>query len=63
MPERFIMATRDGTLVQTLNRMRAARRVFEYEQSRWIITRIVLDGDKPETANASWSVFGQRARV
>jgi hypothetical protein len=63
MPERFIMETRDGTLVQTLNRMRAARRVFEHERSRWIITRIVLDGDAPEAPNASWSVFGQRARV
>ena len=57
------METPDPVLVRKLHAMRAADRIFEWENARWRISRIVLRGDSTDAPNARWSVFGRRARA
>ena len=56
-----IMTTTDESLIRKLHTMRAARSVFEYEGSRWVITRIVSHNEGAG-AEPAWSVYGTRAR-
>jgi len=60
--ERQIMETTDASLVRKLHAMRAAQSVFEYEHSRWIITRIVSLENATDPDEPMWAVYGRRAR-
>ena len=60
--ETLILRTSDEQLVHKLHAMRAARSVFEYEQRRWIVTRIMRADLEPEDEESAWAVFGRRAR-